>query len=161
MLKEYFAALWADWVARMSGIASVILAFLAAYLEFIVKHGKAVLWVTAALCLIIASYRIWAKEHKAVLAAQAQLGKEGKAALDRNYIIERLKGYIQEDLQNQSWGGLSSRKPENWGKIINMNSYSERVREFLRINLGESYVARYKEKRTQALEEIVRELLDS
>ncbi len=53
MLKKYLAALWADWVARMSGAASVILAFSAAYFEFIIRNGKAALWVTAAICFIV------------------------------------------------------------------------------------------------------------
>jgi hypothetical protein len=73
MLRKYLAALWADWVARMSGAASVLLAFLAAYLEFVIKNGKAALWVTAAVCFIIASYRIWAAEHKKASEATAQL----------------------------------------------------------------------------------------
>jgi len=70
LIRQYLAALWADWVARMSGIASIILAFLAAYLEFIVKHGKASLWVTAAICFCVASYRIWASEREKVLNQQ-------------------------------------------------------------------------------------------
>ncbi len=37
----------------MSGAASVILAFSAAYFEFIIRNGKAALWVTAAICFIV------------------------------------------------------------------------------------------------------------
>ena len=39
MLKKYLAALWADWVARMSGAASVILAFFAAYFDFVRSYA--------------------------------------------------------------------------------------------------------------------------
>jgi hypothetical protein len=64
MYRDYFAALWGDWVARMSGAASILLAFLATYWEFVVKHGKVTLWIASAVCFAIASYRIWAKERR-------------------------------------------------------------------------------------------------
>lgn len=64
MFGNYLKAFWGDWVARMSGPASIVLAFLATYFEFIVKHGKAALWVASAVCFIIASYRIWAAERR-------------------------------------------------------------------------------------------------
>src|SRR2546430_8585447 len=47
----------------MSGPASVGLAFSAAYFDYIVKHGRAVLWIAAGLCFVITSYRVWAQEH--------------------------------------------------------------------------------------------------
>jgi hypothetical protein len=64
MYRKYLAALWGDWVTRMSGAASIVLAFLAAYWEFIVKHGKVALWIASAVCFVIASYRVWAKERR-------------------------------------------------------------------------------------------------
>ena len=48
----------------MSGPSSIVLAFLAAYFDFIVKHGKAALWAASAVCFIIASYRTWAAERR-------------------------------------------------------------------------------------------------
>ncbi len=62
-MREYFRAILKDWVARMSGPASVGLAFSAAYFDYIVKHGRAVLWIAAGLCFVITSYRVWAQEH--------------------------------------------------------------------------------------------------
>lgn len=47
----------------MSGPASVILAFSAAYFEYVVKHGRAVMWIAAALCFIVTSYRVWSCEY--------------------------------------------------------------------------------------------------
>lgn len=161
MLKKYFAAVWADWVARMSGIASIILAFLAAYFEFIVKHGKAVLWITAALCFIIASYRIWAKEHMAVLAAQARFSADDKDARKREYIIDGLRALIRDGVEAQKAIGLGYSKLENWGRLAHAEGFGPRAEHFLRQYLGESYVQRFKEKRLEALEEIVKELLDS
>lgn len=161
MLKEYFAALWADWVARMSGAASIILAFLAAYFEFIVQHGKAALWVTAAICFIIASYRIWVKKHAAVLAARARFNADDKDARKREYIIEGLRELIRDGVEAQKAIGLGYSKLENWGRIAHAQGFQPRAEHFLRQHLGESYVQRFKEKRLEALEEMIKELLDS
>ena len=73
-IREYAASLWADWVALMSGLASVALAFWAAYLPPAnVQAGRTLLWITAVLCFVVASYRIWAREHKASLTKQSEL----------------------------------------------------------------------------------------
>src|SRR5215216_6704798 len=66
MYRDYLAALWGDWVARMSGLASIVLASPAAYFEFMVKHGQAALWAAAAVCVVVASCRIWVKERRVV-----------------------------------------------------------------------------------------------
>jgi len=63
-LREYFKAILSDWVARMSGPASVALAFSAAYFDYVVKHGRAVLWVAAGVCFVITCYRVWAREFE-------------------------------------------------------------------------------------------------
>src|SRR5207237_9417196 len=57
----------------MSGIASVSLAFLAAYSQFIVQHAKALLWVASATCFVITSYRVWARERLLVEQLKAKL----------------------------------------------------------------------------------------
>jgi hypothetical protein len=67
MLIEYIRAVNKDWIARMSGPAAVILAFLGVYLDYIAKHGRAALWIAAAICFVITSYRVWGNEHKALL----------------------------------------------------------------------------------------------
>lgn len=60
------AALWADWLVLMSGIASVILAFWAAFFPPTnIQAGRTILWVASVACFAIASYRIWAKERDA------------------------------------------------------------------------------------------------
>lgn len=57
---EYVVAMWTDWVSRMSGVASLIISFLAAYYELKDK-GKPALWMAAAACYLITSFAVWYK----------------------------------------------------------------------------------------------------
>jgi len=65
-LLEYFRAIYRDWVALMSGLASIVLAFFASYFGYIIMHAKAALWIAAGLCFVITSYRVWAREHSQI-----------------------------------------------------------------------------------------------
>lgn len=68
---QYFVSLYEDWVARMSGIASVTLAILALVWPHYfsdIHHLRAAMWIAAAACLILASFRIWLHERKALEA---------------------------------------------------------------------------------------------
>lgn len=56
----------------MSGFASIVLAFLAVYWEYITAHPRAALWAASAICLIITSYRVWAREHDRVAELTAK-----------------------------------------------------------------------------------------
>jgi hypothetical protein len=56
-----------DWVALMSGIASVILVFVGIF------HGpvpNSYIWIAAGLYFLLASYRVWLQEHHLVLASK-------------------------------------------------------------------------------------------
>src|ERR1051325_5434659 len=75
---EYTTAIWADWVSRMSGIASLVIAFIAAYYE-LTDHGKPALWVAAASCLLIASFMVWYKNRPDLIIEVRD------AVLDSNY----------------------------------------------------------------------------
>jgi hypothetical protein len=66
-VREYIVALWADWLALMSGIASVVLAFCAAFFPPAnVQAGRTLLFVAAVLCLAFASYRMWARQQSEI-----------------------------------------------------------------------------------------------
>jgi hypothetical protein len=162
MLGKYLAALWSDWVARMSGVASVILAFLAAYLEFIVKNGRVALWATAAVCFVVASYRIWAKEHKALLAKQAELerlvaendgGARGRAR--RKYLRERLGELLQEGEKYRIYIGTPERHAA-WVKWV------EETRSFLaqEPEFDKSYLARFEAVQLTAIYKFIKEFSD-
>jgi hypothetical protein len=72
-IRKFFAALWADWVAAMSGGVSVALAFWAVYFPPTdIKAGRILLWAAAVICVVYASYRIWASEHRKALALEEE-----------------------------------------------------------------------------------------
>jgi heme O synthase-like polyprenyltransferase len=48
----------------MSGGLGVILAFFAAYFEWVQRNGKVALWIAAAIAFFVASYRLWLKKHR-------------------------------------------------------------------------------------------------
>ena len=61
-LGEYIAAIWADWLSRMSGVASLVIAFIAAYYELL-DRGKPALWIAVVASYAVASFMVWYKHH--------------------------------------------------------------------------------------------------
>jgi hypothetical protein len=75
MVEQYFAAIWSDWIARMSGIASLIFTILGVYSDTFVgipgaNRARLFLWASAILCFLVANYRIWLDEHKKRVAGE-------------------------------------------------------------------------------------------
>jgi len=64
VIRDFFAALYRDWLALVSGIASVILAVWVAVFAPTNDAARKVLWLSFAICLFIAAYRIWAAERR-------------------------------------------------------------------------------------------------
>src|SRR6185295_96383 len=88
-LKAYFIALAHDWLALMSGIASVIVAFFAAYFPpTSVAAVRTTLWVTAVVCFVVSSYRVWVKEH-----IKAKTTLERSKPIDEE-VLKKLTGFI-------------------------------------------------------------------
>lgn len=68
MLAWEFIKAWAeDWTGRMSGFASIVLAFWVAFFPPTIDEARWLLLATAAACFILGSYHIWTKQHKATL----------------------------------------------------------------------------------------------
>jgi len=82
MLRDFFAALYNDWLTLVSGIASVVLAVWVVLFTPTNEVSRKALWITFALCLFVAAYRLWAREHK---------------ALERARIYPDIRGRIDED----------------------------------------------------------------
>jgi hypothetical protein len=72
---EYLCELLTDWKALMSGIASIVCAFWAAYRPPTGEKAKVLLWLAAGICLILASYRIWLTERRRRGIAEAKLSR--------------------------------------------------------------------------------------
>jgi hypothetical protein len=153
-IREYIAALWADWLGLMSGVASLALAVWVVFFPPLDIYGsRTLLWIAVVVCLLFASYRIWSKERESSVA-------NTKEARKREYIINRLTVFIQEGQEIKTWSGIRHSKIENWGRIGVMRGHGPRVEKFLADYLGESYAQRFRDKREDALEEIIKELFD-
>ena len=72
---KYLRALWSDLVARLSGIASVVLSAIGASRRTGLPSWT--FWVAAGICFLIASFRAWLKEHQALEAANAEIVRLG------------------------------------------------------------------------------------
>jgi hypothetical protein len=71
-LHDYWRDLREDGIALMSGSLGVLLAFLAAYFQWVANHGRAALWLCAFVAFLIASYRLWRKERQKVEALKTK-----------------------------------------------------------------------------------------
>jgi hypothetical protein len=71
--RQFFWAIWEDWVARMSGPASVILTFAAVIFGWDSAASAWWLWAAALVCLAFTFYRVWQKEYYERARLQAQM----------------------------------------------------------------------------------------
>jgi hypothetical protein len=89
-ISEYFSAIYHDWMARMSGVASVVLAVVGliwpSYFGDI-HHLRTAMWIASALCLVFASFRIWLGERKALEAEKGRnVGSDLRGSIRLGYI---------------------------------------------------------------------------
>lgn len=61
-LRLFFAAIWQDWIALMSGLAGVILA--AAGASGFGQLPDWAFWLTAGICFLVAAFRVWREQFR-------------------------------------------------------------------------------------------------
>src|SRR5437016_4762569 len=71
--KNFLKAFWVGWFTKMSGPISVPLAIAGYYVTN--NIAKELLWVTAFICLVAASFTVWKRERQALLATQSEIMK--------------------------------------------------------------------------------------
>jgi len=81
-LAAFIKAIYRDWVARMSGGASILLTVLATVLPTKVPHW--VFWIAASLCLLVACFRAWSAEHEACEALEKRIAGFPNLVLEPN-----------------------------------------------------------------------------
>ncbi len=79
-LQGFFSAIFADWVALMSGIASVVLTILGVVRKWDTLPRR-VLLIAALVCFFFAAARVWTGEHRARLLAESHLEELTKPKL--------------------------------------------------------------------------------
>jgi len=72
-LKRFAYTIWQDWLALMSGIASVILASIGTF--YTNAPPAWLFWVASVVCVVVASYRVWLRECQRADAADAKIAE--------------------------------------------------------------------------------------
>src|SRR5688572_16704355 len=72
LLREFFTAWISDWAGRMSGAASLILTFWAAFYPPTIQQSRLALTAAALISFMWGSYHIWTKERKGLEAEKAK-----------------------------------------------------------------------------------------
>jgi hypothetical protein len=80
-IRQFLRALWQDWLALMSSLASVTLSAIGAWYEKAMP-GLA-FWIAAIVCLLFAAFRVWQQEHQTVM----QLERSRFSAQRRDYVV--------------------------------------------------------------------------
>jgi hypothetical protein len=88
--KEYFAAIFHGWVGKMSGLASVILAFLPIVFPGWFGDSKVLIrttWAVAAICFLIANYAAWLAKRNELQREKAKNEVEPHIDMRLNNVI--------------------------------------------------------------------------
>lgn len=136
----------------MSGVASIILAFYAAYRPPTNQSAKVALWLAAAVCLLFSSYRIWLAERRRRDKAEAQLGRPLLAGFFQD--IEASYIYDQEEK-----GRILTFSPTGtiyaiYVRIVNESPIATTLHDFsLLVECGEQrHIAEHAEEAEEPLE---------
>lgn len=92
-LRQFLVAVWKDWIALMSGLASVLLGVLAATRDSTLPPWT--FWLTAVLCLLLCVFRVWWNEFDAREKTEAKL-KELLESPNRKLARRHVRGLITE-----------------------------------------------------------------
>ncbi len=124
MLSEYFQAILSDWVALVSGIASLIFTLAGTFSSVFtgmkgIHAAKTFFWIAAAVCFFVANFRLWADERAQRKKLEAELsGRCPKLILGLSYtiwiydeLVDKTLFFIAANIVNQgepsvaiSWG---------------------------------------------------------
>ena len=86
-ISNFLAAIWSDWWARMTGLASLAVPAVA---YFVGASGKELWWIVAYVFLLISAFRIWEVEYRhpgphVVFVYETQNQKQPKAMSPGEY----------------------------------------------------------------------------
>jgi hypothetical protein len=69
-LSDFIIGLYSDWASLLSGIASIVLTFLGVFRN--ANLPPSAYFIAAAVCFVIACYRVWLKEHLRAIKAEGE-----------------------------------------------------------------------------------------
>src|ERR1700682_4470632 len=74
-LAAFFAAVWKDFVALVSGLASVILTFIGLFGTAV---SPRIVWTAVVACAVLTGYRVWVVEHRERVRLEAKASSGGR-----------------------------------------------------------------------------------
>lgn len=88
---QYIAAMWADWVSRMSGIASIVFTVVALVFK-LTDFGQARYWIAAAfLSYVIASFWVWYKHRPDLTIEETGIWIDAGVTIDE---LDQVSSYV-------------------------------------------------------------------
>ena len=138
---NFVRAVFARWFTAMSGPLSVPLAIAALYVTN--DLAKALLGITAIVCVVFASYWTWRLERQAVVDTHnhiANLMSQLNVREKRRNIRETLGRFLAEGHELLGRCGDEQQQPPT----EDADSWAAKTEEFLAANLGESFIARFR-----------------
>lgn len=132
---NFLKAFTASWFTLMSGPLSVPLAIGAFFVPGNV--AKAILAVTAVVCIVSASFSVWRRERQAVVALSAR----GEQREHRRKVRLVLAAFLSDGQElMQRCGDEKVPAPEN-----DANEWAIKAEKFFSENMDDSFVARFRD----------------
>ena len=111
-LMEYSKALWKHWRALVSGVGSIILSALSAYLKIALPYWS--FGIVAICCFFAASFLAWRDEQGRRLSAEAQ----ASAAITSKAELERRQTQKYSSEQIQVVHKQLANIPQRWQRVL-------------------------------------------
>jgi hypothetical protein len=88
-LRRFASAFFEDWKTAMLGVGSLVSPFLNIILQQVypekIHIPSAVLFISFAICVVLAAYRVWQKEHRKRLAQPLVTAKQDLEKLRQHW----------------------------------------------------------------------------
>src|ERR1700731_2883119 len=88
--RDYVRRLVESWLALMSGIASIVLAFVWAFIPSS-DSGRHYLVMAALACIVAASFKVWMEERKARLRLEQESGPQILIEVVKSGVVETIR----------------------------------------------------------------------
>jgi len=111
-LNTYLSELIHDWIALMSGVLGVVLAFVGVYVS--TENAKGALFLTAAIAIMLSSFRIWKKQR----ALNKGFAEEENERREKQDAVRLREASAKEDAGRPRFKLTSRRLPgDEWENI--------------------------------------------
>jgi hypothetical protein len=149
-LGRYISGFIRDWVALMSGVASIVLTFIGIHRGSPIPNSY--VWEAAAICFFIASFRVWLAEHRRAEAAikagnELQNRPETKWA-SNDPLFDRKYGEVARIMATMSPKELVAMDDVSMGKEVRIISSDDRAQALMNGIRAKAHFVQVKQSRS-------------